>query len=224
MYLIPMLQIPEIFHLGRTILQQIETDEVKVRAQISQINIVHALNVISKDCSMTTIQKQPPEVFSEKRCSQKFCRIHRKTPVPESLFLKKRPWHSRFPVNFEKFLRTYFLQNTSVRLLLNNTMYLQSAPDAPHPAIWHPLKIFPTCVQQSIGIVLGDQIQTTMNQSIKEKKQQSTISTSKYGKKLYVSIYKSSSKGRASQETNKQTHKKDNKQKQTKIYTRFTFI
>ena len=54
-----------------------------------------------------------------------------------------------------------------------------------------------------------------MNQIMKEKKQQSTISTSKYDKKLYVSIYKSSSKGRASQETNKQTHKKTtNKSKQ----------
>ena len=33
--------------------------------------------------------------------------------------LKKRPWHRCFPVNFEKFLRTPFLQNTSGRLLLN---------------------------------------------------------------------------------------------------------
>ena len=34
--------------------------------------------------------------------------------------LKKRPWHMCFPVNFAKFLRTYFLQNTSVQLLLEN--------------------------------------------------------------------------------------------------------
>ena len=34
-----------------------------------------------------TVQKQPPEVFYIKRCSQKFDKIHRKTPVPESLFL-----------------------------------------------------------------------------------------------------------------------------------------
>ena len=32
------------------------------------------------------IQKQSPEVFFKKRCSQKFRKIHRKTPVPESLF------------------------------------------------------------------------------------------------------------------------------------------
>ena len=31
-------------------------------------------------------QKQPPEVFYIKRYSQKFDKMHRKTPVPESLF------------------------------------------------------------------------------------------------------------------------------------------
>ena len=33
--------------------------------------------------------------------------------------LKKRLWHRCFPVNFAKFLRTSFSQNTSRRLLLN---------------------------------------------------------------------------------------------------------
>ena len=32
------------------------------------------------------VQKQPPEVFYKKTCSQKFHKIHRKTPVPESVF------------------------------------------------------------------------------------------------------------------------------------------
>ena len=32
--------------------------------------------------------------------------------------LKKRLWHTCFPANFAKFLRTQFLQNTSGRLLL----------------------------------------------------------------------------------------------------------
>ena len=31
-------------------------------------------------------QKQPPKVFYEKRCSQRFYKINRKTPVSESLF------------------------------------------------------------------------------------------------------------------------------------------
>ena len=33
-------------------------------------------------------QKQPPEVFFEKSCSEKFCNIHRKTPVLQFLFNK----------------------------------------------------------------------------------------------------------------------------------------
>ena len=36
--------------------------------------------------SLLQIQKQPPKVFFEKRCSQKFRKIHKKTPEPESLF------------------------------------------------------------------------------------------------------------------------------------------
>ena len=59
-------------------------------------------------------QKQPLEVFCKKRCSQKFCRIHRKTPVSESLSCV----FQCFPVNFAKFLRTSLLQNTSGRRLL----------------------------------------------------------------------------------------------------------
>ena len=31
-------------------------------------------------------QKQPSDVFYKKRCSLKFRKLHRKTPVPESLF------------------------------------------------------------------------------------------------------------------------------------------
>ena len=71
-------------------------------------------------------------------CSQKFRKIkesylldkvHRETPVPKSLFnkvaglrpatsLKKKFWHRCSALNFEKFLRTPLLQNTSRRLLL----------------------------------------------------------------------------------------------------------
>ena len=40
--------------------------------------------------------------------------------MPESLFKKScRLWHRSFPVNFVKFLRTPFLQNTSGQLLLD---------------------------------------------------------------------------------------------------------
>ena len=39
-----------------------------------------------------TFSEPPPEVLCKKRCSKKFRKIHRKTPVPESLFqLSCRP-------------------------------------------------------------------------------------------------------------------------------------
>ena len=73
-------------------------------------------------------QKQSPEVFYKKRYSYKFHKIHRKTPVPESLFkqscrsqacyfIKKEILAQVFSC-FTKFLRIPFLQNTSGRLLL----------------------------------------------------------------------------------------------------------
>ena len=34
------------------------------------------------------LKKQPPKAFCKKRCSQKFHKIHRKTPVPESFLIK----------------------------------------------------------------------------------------------------------------------------------------
>ena len=51
-----------------------------------------------------------------KKTSRRFLgHIHLKRPAT---LLKKRLWHRCFPVNFVKFLRTPFLQNTSGRLLL----------------------------------------------------------------------------------------------------------
>ena len=63
-------------------------------------------------------QKQPPEVFHEKTCSQKFTKFTVKHLCqslflincrPEATLLKKRLQHSCFRVNFAKFLRTLFL-------------------------------------------------------------------------------------------------------------------
>ena len=80
--------------------------------------------------STKKFQKQPFADVLQNRCSYKFCKIHRRTPVLEPFLnevtalrskslLKKRLQHSGFPVNFVKFLRAPFLQNTSGRLLLN---------------------------------------------------------------------------------------------------------
>ena len=76
-----------------------------------------------------TFQKNPPGVLWKKvflEISQNFTGKH----LCESLFFnkvaglgpstlfKKSLWHRCFPVNFEKFLKTPFLQNTSGRLFL----------------------------------------------------------------------------------------------------------
>ena len=78
-----------------------------------------------------TLQKQPPEVFYRNCCSLKLTNSKGKH-LCQSLFctnvaglrpailFKKRLWHRYFSVNFAKFLRTLFLQNTSGRLLLLN--------------------------------------------------------------------------------------------------------
>ena len=64
--------------------------------------------------------KQSLEVLCEKRCSLKFCKIHRK-PF----------WHRRFPVSFAKFLKAPSLQNTYGRLLLEKN-FLTFFLDYPH--------------------------------------------------------------------------------------------
>ena len=68
------------------------------------------LNWVSNTPSIC-FQEVPMEVLCNKSCSKKFRKIHRKTTVLESLFLINffnRLWHRCFPVNFAKFLRTFF--------------------------------------------------------------------------------------------------------------------
>ena len=69
---------------------------------------------------------------SVKRCSYKFRKIHRKTPVSESFSkvaglrpaLKKRLWHRSFLVNFVKFVRTPFHTEHLRRVLLFQLKFL----------------------------------------------------------------------------------------------------
>ena len=53
--------------------------------------------------------------------------------------LKKRLWRRCFPVNFTKFLRTSFLQNTSRRLLLSlSLLFTESSAEADLGLLQHP--------------------------------------------------------------------------------------
>ena len=55
--------------------------------------------------------------FTGKHLCQSFF-FNKVAGLRPATLLKKRLWHRYFPVNFAKFLRTPFLQNTSGRLLL----------------------------------------------------------------------------------------------------------
>ena len=74
-----------------------------------------------------SLQKQPLEVFWKKAVLSNFAKFTGKY-LYQSLFFnkvadfslwKETLWHRSFHVNFVKFLRTPFLQNTSGRLLLS---------------------------------------------------------------------------------------------------------
>ena len=77
----------------------------------------------------TDIQEQPPELFYNKNVLKNFAKftikhlcqsllLNKVAGLMPVTLLKKRLCHRCFPVNFAKFLRTPFSQNTSERLLL----------------------------------------------------------------------------------------------------------
>ena len=76
-------------------------EEVFLRKQLAVLNLflgyVNSLNDTGKikltmqvadenGLEFSDFEKQPPEVFYKKKYYYKFHKIHRKTPVPESLF------------------------------------------------------------------------------------------------------------------------------------------
>ena len=63
-------------------------------------------------------QKQPPEVFLTGKYLWQSLFFNKAACLRPATLLKKRLWHRCFSVNFAKFLRTPFLQNTSGRLVL----------------------------------------------------------------------------------------------------------
>ena len=69
------------------------------------------------------LQKQPPEVFYKKGVLRNFTKFAGKHQC-QSLFFNKVAGVRCFPVNFAKFLRTAFLQNSSGQLLLSSNKNL----------------------------------------------------------------------------------------------------
>ena len=64
--------------------------------------------------------------------------------------LKKRLWHRCFPVNFAKFLKTSFLQNTSRRLFLQFCLLIYFRIFTNHVAFTYvKIQISPVTIQNS---------------------------------------------------------------------------
>ena len=72
---------------------------------------------IANDVREHDINRNNYRRYSIKKLFIKFCEFHSKQFRPGTL-LKKRLWHTYFPLNFSKFLRPHFLQNTSGQLFL----------------------------------------------------------------------------------------------------------
>ena len=69
--------------------------------------------------------RKPPKVFFKKRC---FLEIPQNSQAWPTTLFKKRLWHRSFPVNFTKFLRRLFSQNTSGWLLPVKHPFSLNAP------------------------------------------------------------------------------------------------
>ena len=99
------------------------------------------------DKEVDDIQKQQPKVLNKKAVLKNFAKFTGKHPCQKlffnniaglrpATFLKKILWHRCFPVNFAKFSRTPFSQNTSGRLLLDITRILFNICP---PLVWNSM-------------------------------------------------------------------------------------
>ena len=62
---------------------------------------------------MSQCRNSRPEVFCKKGVLKNFANTQEITCARVSFLLKKRLWHRRFSVNYEKFLRAFFFNKTS---------------------------------------------------------------------------------------------------------------
>ena len=72
-----------------------------------------------RSCSVKKVFLEVSRNSQENTCPESlFNKVNNNKGLRPATLLKKRLFHRCFPVNFAKFLRTPFLQNTSGRLLL----------------------------------------------------------------------------------------------------------
>ena len=73
-------------------------------------------DAVAQRCSVKKVLLQISKNSQENTCAR-VSSFNKVAGLMPATLLKKRLWHRCFPVNFSKFLRTPFLQNTSGRLL-----------------------------------------------------------------------------------------------------------
>ena len=87
----------------------------KVYLSVTDLVVTWKL-ISSREFSATAISSHNCHLLQENTCARDSFLI---TLQAFATLLKKSLWHRCFPVNFEKFLRTSFLQSTSERMLLH---------------------------------------------------------------------------------------------------------
>ena len=106
--------------------------ELRLKAELNFLEIFHIFSTLSTFQHFIFIQflihlwnfqfqkKESITFFksSHRRCSVRRSVLRNFSLQQSATLLKKRLWHRCFPVNFAKFPRTSFLQNTSGGLLL----------------------------------------------------------------------------------------------------------
>ena len=74
------------FYLKPLLFKLKRKEKAKIIAIIDQYLSFQYDQTKGKTFLRKAIKKQPPEVFYKNKCSEKFPKIHRKAPVPESVF------------------------------------------------------------------------------------------------------------------------------------------
>ena len=87
--------------------------DVKKKASRKSLKVVSAtFLLLCFVCLKEYLLKQPPEVFCKKRCSQKCCKIHRKTQAQACNFIKKESLAQVFSCEFcEISKNTFFTEH-----------------------------------------------------------------------------------------------------------------
>ena len=90
---------------------------VKIVTSKERTPLLRHFRTSHRRCSLKKVFLEIPQNSQEKHLCQSLF-FNKVAGLRRATLLKERLWRRCFPENFAKFLRTPFLQNTSIRLLL----------------------------------------------------------------------------------------------------------